>query len=260
MGIEQHMRPKDIQAFRETAKLYKVYILVRRTNRASVRYMGAAGYVPKRIDCKAKTADLDILVPGIGPKEVAGLVVDPTLDGFGAAFATPQKYAGALREWTKFAKLLPTAAVTAPGSGYTYIPEGGVYAVQLDPAHKHYGCVLFSAFSLISAGKFIHGDYDLYDIVPANNPTRTGAFKSEMLGQSHHRDRDLFDVQHALNRRMGMAAVLHGSQAQFAAEHSDEPVDVFFPDGVTVKEIANRAALEALYAGEFGGRKLLLAS
>jgi hypothetical protein len=37
-----------------------------------LRFVGQGGYTPKRIDCKAKTADVDL-----PPYQLAGLVVDP---------------------------------------------------------------------------------------------------------------------------------------------------------------------------------------
>ena len=54
------MRPQDKTIFLNAARQFQVWILVRRTNRASLEYVTRAGYMPKRIDCKAKTADTDI--------------------------------------------------------------------------------------------------------------------------------------------------------------------------------------------------------
>jgi hypothetical protein len=66
------MRPQDKWVFLSAASHFRVWILVRRTNRASLSYVGQPGYTPKRIDCKAKTAAYDRL-----PYRLAGLVVDP---------------------------------------------------------------------------------------------------------------------------------------------------------------------------------------
>lgn len=79
--IKSHMRSRDIAACSEAAKFYGVYLLVRRTNTESIQYIGRPGYVAKRLDCKPKTADFSVRLPQ-GFKEVAGLVVDPTLEGF----------------------------------------------------------------------------------------------------------------------------------------------------------------------------------
>src|SRR5580692_9242485 len=66
------MRSQDKAIFLEAARQFQIWILVRRTNRASLEYVGRPGYTPKRIDCKAKTADIDI-----APYQFQGLVVDP---------------------------------------------------------------------------------------------------------------------------------------------------------------------------------------
>src|SRR5271156_2274451 len=66
------MRPQDKLVFLEAASHFQVWILVRRTNVASLKYIGKPGYIPKRIDCKAKTADLDKT-----NLKLAGLVVSP---------------------------------------------------------------------------------------------------------------------------------------------------------------------------------------
>src|SRR5207237_806375 len=83
MATRDFIRPRDINAFTAAAKVYKVYILVRRTNPASLKYIGMPGFTPKPLDCKPKTADADIVIDG-RRRETAGLVVDPTLVGAGA--------------------------------------------------------------------------------------------------------------------------------------------------------------------------------
>jgi hypothetical protein len=103
IDVLKHMRPKDVIVFQDAAKHFNVYIAVRRTNTASLKYIGVAGYVPKRLDCKPKTADQDGIVEG-QLRELAGLVVDPTIVGE-AAFR-PGKYKKALKEWEKFSHTL----------------------------------------------------------------------------------------------------------------------------------------------------------
>ncbi len=258
MAMQQHYRQPDIVAFKTAAKQYSVYIIVRRTNIASVRYMGLAGYTPKRIDCKAKTADRDAIVPGVGVKKTAGLVVDPNLPGFETAYATPEKRRSALKEWKKFeSKYLPATAVTGPAAAgrYHYIPGGLLYCVQLDQSHQHYGCVMFSSSSLITAAKYVHGDYDLYDIVPASDTRQNVVWKSVLHGQPAHRGPEFFDTQHLLNRKMEMPGVLHGSQAKFAPDHTDEDVDVFYPDGQTVTSLLGKPEIVRFYDATLGGRK-----
>src|ERR1700704_3995798 len=63
------MRPQDQLIFASAAAdpPLKLWILVRRTNPRSLPYIGRPGFTPKRIDCKAKTAE---------DGKVAGLIVD----------------------------------------------------------------------------------------------------------------------------------------------------------------------------------------
>ncbi len=81
MSVQDYMRPIDITEFRDAAKAkqFRVWILFRASNPAGKQYIGVHGYVPKRIDCKAKTADQDVTLPG-------GLVVNLEIDGMLAAF------------------------------------------------------------------------------------------------------------------------------------------------------------------------------
>lgn len=247
------MRFSDIVACIEAAKFYDVYILVRRTNTHSIQYIGTPGYVAKRLDCKAKTADKPVTLPGGLKKEVAGLVVDPTIEGFHAAFK-PGKLNEAKEEWRKFKPLVAPAMVTADGKpAYTYMPTGKFYAVQLDQKHKHYGCVMFSASSLLSAAKFIHGDYDLYDIVPAVNPKENIVYQGRRLDVPHNRGKRFFDVQHFLNRKMRAPLVLHGSQAKWK-DHTNESIDIFCPNGA-VREANNITQIQQLYQTVFKGRQ-----
>ena len=44
MATREFIRPRDINAFTAAAKVYKVYILVRRTNPASLKYIGMPGF------------------------------------------------------------------------------------------------------------------------------------------------------------------------------------------------------------------------
>lgn len=249
MSVYDHMRKQDVAVFQQAARFYRVWILVRRTNSASVPYIGEPGYVPKRLDCKAKTADFDVTLPGLGEKKLAGLVVHPLLPGMEAAFK-PGKSASVYKEWKKFEHLVH---MPDPAKPRVYLPTDKPYTVQMDTAHKHYGCVMLSPYGLATNVKYIHGDYDLYAIVHESDPTKTERVVEERLGQLHARGREFFDIQHFLNRHMGVAMVLHGDQEKYA-EHSDEPVDVFWPDG-RFTEVHGRGELEELYRTTFGGRQ-----
>ncbi|MCW5962476.1 MAG: hypothetical protein KIT83_00450 [Bryobacterales bacterium] len=258
-ALQHYMRDIDIEAFRSAAAFYNVFLLLRRTNVESKPYIGVFGYSPKRLDCKAKTADCNVFVPGIGERQTAGLVVNPTLPGFQNAFQTSAKAISAQETWRQFS---PLCYFPELGRALTYIPGGRFYTVQMDPAHKHYGCVQFASNSLISAAKYVHGDYDLYAIVPAE-PAPGSVPKGSAVairvtetrhGQPHARGREFFDVQHYLNRKMGVAMVLHGDQEKYAA-HTDEPVDVFWPDNREPTVLNTKAEIEQFYTTHFQGRE-----
>ena len=244
------------RAFSKAATWFKVYILVRRTNLMSLPYVGLPGFVAKRLDCKAKTADSHYVHPQFGPKTVAGLVVDPTITG-PDAFLTQRKYEAALQEWRGFAAtMLDPAVLTQAGqSGLTYIPNGRFYFVDLDPGSARYGCVKFSSSSLMTAAAYIHGDYDLYGIVRADSPARNVAVTETRLGQKHVRSPEFLDVQIYVNRELGVPMILHGAQESYSGEHSDEGIDVFGPDGTFVGK-ENRIEIARLYETVFKGRRL----
>jgi hypothetical protein len=256
--IIKSMRPLDMKAFKEAAKLYDCYILVRRSNPASKQFIGRAGYTPKRIDCKFKTADFDFLHQGLQRRlKVAGLVVNPDMDAefvkaFGAA-----KYQKAIKIWRKENQSVVSPVTSHDASGkpnYTWIPDNKPYCSCSDEASEHYGCLIFAESTPLSGGKFIHGDYDLYGIVPAADPARNVIVQEKLLGQHHSRGRLFKDVQYFVNRHMGVAMVLHGSQDTYTEDFDDE-IDVFYPDG-SIKLFSGPSEIAALYETEFGGRRM----
>ena len=257
--VRRYMRPEDVRAFVDAAKFYRVFILLRRSNEASLAYIGKVNYTPKRLDCKAKTADMDVTVPNLGRKQTAGLVVNPTLPGFAGAFKSSKKAQDAQDTWRQFE---PLCYLPEPGRNITYFPGGKLYSVQMDQAHKHYGCVMFSSNSLHAAGKYVHGDYDIFSFVQADESASNGVNGSAVnvrvaetrLGQPHSRSRVFFDVQHYLNRKMGVAMVLHGEQETYS-NHTDEALDVFWPDGREPSALLNKAEIESFYASVFQGRE-----
>ncbi len=253
--MSQHFRPGDLAIFGGAARQYGVIILVRQTNSFSIAYLGKEGYTPKPIDCKAKTADFDGISNGTIYK-TAGLVVCAEIEGYGQTCYKSGKSEDALKFWRKMEPVLYDGPMTLEdGSPRMYLPANKRYFVDRDPASIHYGCLKLCQTGLVTAGEYVVGDYDLYDIVDIKNPTENVVFPGQMQGQPHNRGPHLTDVQNYLNSRMGTPGVRHGSQAKFAAEHSDEPLDVFFPNGQH-RILRGKAAIEAFYRGELKGRKL----
>ena len=255
MSVNDYMRDVDIQAFRDAAKFYNVWILVRASNKEAKKFIGCPGFVPKRLDCKAKTADRNVAIRGLpGAAQTGGLVVDPLLDDMALrdAFESPKKHERAIRYWREFEGL---CYIPKPGEKLLWFPGGKLYSVQVDRSHPHYGCVIFSSSSNAAAGSYIHSDYDLYGIVRADDPASNVRVKETRLGQVHSRGRELFDIQHFLNKRMGVPMIQHGEQEKYS-DDMDDTLDVFWPDRVTVTEERGAPAIRKLYQTTFQGRPL----
>ena len=216
------MRPQDKTFFLEAARKFQVWILVRRTNVESLKYIGRSGYTPKRIDCKAKTADSDF-----GSYVLAGLVVDPIIH---STVFKPGKHDDALRGW---AAMQPLSAE---------------YTVDKNPKSRHFGCLQLN-------GRYIHGDYDLYDIIDITQAHRNLASVETLLGQPHRRGPKVLTVQKFINSRIGSPMVQHGGEAQYA-DHSRQSIDAFGPNGEDVT-ILNEFSVRSWYANRFGGRQTL---
>ena len=254
MSVNDYMRPIDIKVFHDAAKAkqFRGWIVLRASNPAGKQYIGVHGYVPKRIDCKAKTADKDVSLPGIpGKKKTAGLVVNPEIEGMLGAFEDTDKI---VDEWLKFKHL---CYIPKPGPPLPWFPGGKQYSVQMDPSNERFGCVLFSVSSNSAAASYIHSDYDLFGIVPESDASSNVRVVDEggRHGQPHTRSRLFFDVQHYLNNRMGVPMILHGEQETFKEDWNDN-IDVFCPDGETIIEAYGPAAIRHLYTVTFKGRQM----
>ncbi len=251
--LDKHMRAKDIAVFKRVARQLGVYILVRRTNPESIRFIGVHGYSPKQLDCKFKTADRDWVHHTHGPVKVGGLVIDPTTPGAERAFDQPKKFQDAVRIWDRYAPTMVRRDGDPPMSSKHY-------HVQTDPAKPHFGAVKCGFWYNRMSATFVHGDYDLYDVVEAKDPTAhrvviETTYEHHVEGGVRNvRSQWLMDVQNALNVGMGVPMVRHGAQAGFS-DPTDEPIDCFHPDGATVDCIPDRAGIVRLYETTFGGRK-----
>jgi len=217
------MRSQDKAVLLAAAKEFKSWILVRRTNRASLDYIGKPGYAPKRIDCKAKTADIDQ-----AGYTLAGLVVDP---GIHPGAFKPGKTQKAKECWSAMKGLI-----------------GSIYKVDADPKSRHYGCLMLN-------GSYIHGDYDLYDIIDISQPERNLALVETRLGQPHMRGPKLLAIEKFINDRIGSPMIQHGGEAQYA-DHSEQSIDAFGPNGEDTT-ILNEFSVRGWYQTRFKGRHTL---
>ena len=160
MGLEyiDFVHPNHFDIFVAAAREFKCHILVRKTGRAAITWIGKRGYTGKRADLKAKTSNLNF-----GRFQTAGLVCSPLL--------MPQVFTGkrlfeARQEWAKCAHL-----ITAPNDSRGFDDKRAIrgcrtpYLVQTNSDHIHYGCVALVEMGLL-VPRYVHGDYDIYAIIP----------------------------------------------------------------------------------------------
>jgi hypothetical protein len=252
------MREEDIRSFRTVAMVQKVYIVVRQTNPQSVQWIGKHDYMAKPIDCKPKTLDRDVVVNG-RTIETAGLVVNPELPGFATAFKSERKTEKAGHAWRKFIADHPPARCL-PRDGKEIRTWPGAmpsWAVQMCRSSKHYGCLMYSTYPQGMNGKYVHGDYDLFGIVAADDPTKVRRVNETLSGQPHSRGPNTHSVQFSVNAMSGLALIKHGEQELFADFDAEEALDVFCPDG-TVRVLADIVAAREFYRNELRGRKVFL--
>ncbi|MFO1086408.1 MAG: hypothetical protein U1E21_17770 [Reyranellaceae bacterium] len=254
------MRPRDANAFRSVALIQKVYIIVRQTNAQSIQWIGNADYIAKPIDCKPKTADFDADIDS-HHVETAGLVVNPELQGLDHVFKSPGKAAKARQAWQKFFHDLrergAPLGLCQPRNGREVRTWPGAHpgwAVQMCRTSRHYGCLLHSTYPQGLNGKYVHGDYDLFGIAPAGEPTLIRRRNEELAGQKHSRGPNTQSVQFAVNALSGLALVKHGEQELFSG-FDEEALDVFRPDGST-RTLSTAAEAILFYRTELEGRQV----
>jgi hypothetical protein len=257
------MRLSDWFTFHRAAQTFGQWILVRWTNAQSLKYIGlhtwdpghdrTLRYYPKPIDCKPKTADIDV-----GAYELAGLVIDPTVH---KAFGRESKISAAGQAWEKFLHGLGVhdgnelnrqtlssrntpltrpnlgqvmhASATRDGVSRDRLREINIppdsfagercFMVDLDPTSRHYGCLMFN-------GMYLHGDYDLKDIIDPRQLGPNMAVAEQLHGQAHMRSAELDAVKQYVNATIGVPMVQHGGEAQYTG-HTDDQIEVFGPHG-----------------------------
>jgi hypothetical protein len=217
------MRPQDRAIFKAAAQHLQAWVLLRDTNRHSLQYIGQPGYTPKRIDCKAKTVDF-------GP--LAGLVGDPTKrpNDFKAS-----KLEDARHCWEDFLK--HHGALTADSKPYSLVT---------DRADPKYGAVK-------DGGKYVHGDYDVYDVVPANMEGKEVVTMHTLHGCTNIYGPLLMELLEYANSCFPVPMVRHGEEVYFK-DHSDQSLLVFGPKGEELT-LADKQATEQFYLESLNGRE-----
>ena len=253
-AVYTYMLAKHVEAFKRAAHFFNVYILVRRGNEKSKQWIGRMNYMPKPLDCKAKTADTDF-----NGKKYAGLVTDP--ERVPQAFTGLKKRMEADEAWPDFKKKLYFFDPRDPQKNLSADKAQLHYTVQLDEKHEHYGCVMYKPVFRAQA-EYIHADYDLYAIVPADD-TRTNQLVREtgFGGADHSRSPHLYNVQYffkAAGEVKGMEnprppMIRHGEQETYKTE-LDDTLDVFWPNGITISTLEGPGPIDDFYRNTLGGR------
>lgn len=157
-GFSNFVHPRHYEFFVEAARMHDCYILVRQTGAASIHWIGKEGYTGKRVDMKAKTAKMNV-----GHYQLAGLVCSPEIHP--GAF-TDQK--SAKKYWDANKHLISIPPNQSGFKDYDCLKVQTPYVLQNNPGHKHYGCIALVEYGLL-VPRYVHGDYDLYGIIPAGN-------------------------------------------------------------------------------------------
>lgn len=250
LDSDDFVHPDHLLYFVGAAQMYQCHILVRKTGKATLNWIGKRGYTGKRGDMKAKTANVNA-----GRGSVAGLVCSPLLR---PEVFTTDRLASAQKEWVKCSHLI-TVPGDADGFDDDRPPRGcrTPYIIQTNPNHKHFGCVALVDMGLLIP-RYIHGDYDLYAIIPANQnfdlnqiPIRHSTISSPMAPSELRLQERLslqvpnmegpltFQVANYINMRiagsspdlLGSLMVNHGEQVNLGvAGQTREPVLAIMPN------------------------------
>ncbi len=187
---------------------------MRETNPEALKYIGDPRCTPKPFEIKAKSANVE------GHK-YAGLVINPRRHP--EAFREPE---AAVKEWDKM------VAQTKGDQRFTVDRSG---RLRMD-------------------GKFVHSDYDVYDVVDPKRPVNLSPVGTQG-GQPVFGTRGLPGVKDYVNERIGSPVVQHPAEAQFKG-HSDQRLIVFGPDGQRFVT-DGKQAIEDVYRQRFPGRQAL---
>lgn len=257
MSITVGMRAKDLRAYMQVARDHNLIILVRHSNKESLKYIGVSGYYPKPAAVKAKTADQDSPplkqwthgmlhgLPGaqtvVGKYQIAGLVVHP---GFQPLAHEGTKAAKVQKCWDDTMKTLAPTLVHKPvdlSRPDTWSLWGkehqGVMAprwkwkVDVDPKSSHFGSLQMKSDTI--PWSYIHGDYDLKDVIVLGKESDNRRNKGNLDGVDNFTPilygTTFKAVRQRLNASIGIDMIQHGAEAQFRW-HGDEPITVIYPD------------------------------
>lgn len=182
----------------DCARSLRIWILVRKTNDASLPYIAKPGFIPRPTDCQAKTADS-------GP--LAGLVVNPEL--VPKAFS-PNRLSEARDAWREFR--LSTSLTEK-------------YRLDNDPNSDYYGCALYQ-------GDYIHADYDLFDVILSRRAEGSLAFGGQPGARNLSKAPVVSQIQRFVNPKIGSPMIRRWGETR-GVDMAEQEISVFGPMGQT---------------------------
>jgi hypothetical protein len=257
------MRFSDFDVFRDVAHEYGLIILVRQTNVHALNYIGVRGarnYYPKPALVKAKSAKknpaallwkVDGHVQQV-PVKVAGLVVHPQIHPGVFAQQESNGFNRVLDYWEQTMRIIAPQLAQVPierddpqsrriwGEEHAAVhAPGWSWRLDMDWRSPHFGCLQLKGARTESRWSYLHGDYDLKDVIVAGKEhenlkrvKRANGVEDVVarLRRTHKTHGVTFsELVDVLNRRMGADMIQHGAEAQFTG-HSDDIIAVIYPD------------------------------
>lgn len=259
---------EHLKIFQDYAKEKERIILLRPTNKESLKYVGKSGFIPKPIDVKPKTADGGLLKCGQVIGRQAGLVVDPTLFENEISIFKGAKKQKALKAWSSFIE----GKIADHEIKVFLRPSGGFFAVNTNIESEFFGCLMVSPLPLsikalqkyLSVSKtpdlqqirykqlqlkYIHGDYDIFGVVNYKEvidrlKESTRLPKKEVMFIKKYEERPLFGFNDStsddfeffkktLNKKMNLEMIQHGPHESFELDTADEDLIVIAPNYVS---------------------------
>jgi hypothetical protein len=118
-----------------------------------------------------------------------------------------------------------------------------------------FGCVQFND---TVQWYFLHGDYDLKDLIPAGQPEQNLWFDGRMNGHEHTYSKHFIRVQRHVNFLIKTPMIQHGSEFGYS-DHSEDAIWVFVPNLFSQHQggpwlIQGKQRIEKMYEDVFTGR------
>ncbi len=281
--LKKYIHYDHVSALKDASRKLGLFILVRRTNPESLKFINYPGFIPKPLLCKPKTADRNIKWTVSGkPRQIncAGLVVNPYLLGI-AAFSSWKKCSSAMETWDKYwGDNIPlgfSIQENTDSSYYGCVMRGNNASTRVYPHNrKEQGKEKADKINMVSSPSntfidtdavnslprgcaYIHGDYDLYAVIHKDDLSNRSSINALFDKQSHKHGLYWPQLEAFINGRIKIDMIQHGSQENFSG-HTDEVVDIFapFPEfDLQHRKTINIANMRQVFLEMFDNRKTL---